>query len=155
MSKEEHSSSKLTSQDLYFNALIGFLGILLIILLISLFTRIVYPRIVTERNDATSELISEIIQIEVLNGCGVNGIANNFTNILRTNGFDVVDTGNFDTFDVQQSMVISRSGNMKHAYQIARVLGIPEKYVLREESNDYYLDATIVIGADYESLNFD
>jgi hypothetical protein len=155
MSKEEHSGSKLTSQDLYFNALIGFLSILLMLLLISLFTRIVYPRILTERNDKNSGLISQIIQIEVLNGCGVNGVANNFTNILRTNGFDVVDTGNFDNFDVQQSMVISRSGSMEHAYQIARVLGIEDIHVLREESDDYYLDATIVIGADYESLNID
>lgn len=155
MSNEDSSKRNLSSQDLYFNAIISFLAVLLLVLLASLFTRIIYPRIVTERDDSNSELISEIIQIEVLNGCGVNGIANNFTSLLRTNGFDVVETGNFDNFDVEKSMVISRSGTMKHAYQIAKVLGIEEVHVLREESDDYYLDASIVIGADYESLNID
>ncbi len=155
MSKEESPKKILSSQDLYFNAIISFLGVLLVVLLVSLFTRIIFPRIVTERDSESSDLISEIIQIEVLNGCGVNGIANNFTSLLRTNGFDVVETGNFENFDVEKSMVISRSGAMKHAYQIARVLGIEEVHVLREESDDYYLDASIVIGADYESLNID
>ena len=155
MSQENSSKRNLSNQDLYFNAIISFLAVLLVVLLVSLFTRIVYPRIVTERENENSVLISEIIQIEVLNGCGVNGIANNFTSLLRINGFDVVETGNFDNFDVKKSMVISRSGTMKHAYQIAKVLGIEEVHVLREESDDYYLDASIVIGADYESLNID
>lgn len=153
MADTSSTKEQANSSDLLLNAFIGFLGVLLIALLVGLFTRIIYPRIVNERNDPTSALISEIIQLEVLNGCGESGVANRFTSVLRENGFDVVDTGNFENFDVENSFVISRSGNMSHAYQIARTLGIPEDRVLREESVDYYLDATIVIGADFESLN--
>lgn len=139
--------------DLYLNAAIGFLSILLLVLVISLFSRIIYPRIFNERSEAGAELISEIIQMEVLNGCGVPGIANAYTSLLRSNGFDVVETGNFETFDLQETIVISRSGVMDNAYRVANALGISEENVIRESSPDFYLDVTVVIGHDYEKLN--
>lgn len=142
-----------SDKNLYLNTLIGFLGFLLVLLLAALFTRIIYPRIISERTENHSELISNIIQLEVLNGCGVNGVANAYTNILRRNGFDVVETGNFDHFNLKESIVISRSGNMNNAFRIAKALGIKKENVLREESPDFYLDATVVIGADYKQLN--
>ena len=87
-----------TSKDLYLNSAIGFLSVLLLGLLLALFTRIIYPRVFNQRADQPSELIGSIIQLEVLNGCGESGIANNFTNLLRNNGFDVVEVGNFERF---------------------------------------------------------
>ena len=87
--EEQHSSQN----SLYLNAAIGFLSVLLIALLAALFTRVLYPRILNQRSDTSNELIGTIIQLEVLNGCGEPGIANNFTGILRDNGFDVVETG--------------------------------------------------------------
>jgi hypothetical protein len=134
------------------HAALGFLSILLLILLAALFTRIIYPRIVSERTEA-SVLLSEVIQVEVRNGCGVPGLATRFTSVLRQNGFDVVESGNFDTFDVTRSFVIDRSGNMDNARRVARALGLPDDRIIREISPDFYLDATIVIGSDYESLN--
>jgi len=149
------SQKSTSSKNFYLNTLIGFLGLLLAILLVALFTRIIYPRIISERSEKHSELISDIIQLEVLNGCGVAGVANAYTTILRKNGFDVVETGNFDHFNIETSFVISRSGNMSNAYRIARALGIDQENVIREESPDFYLDATVVIGADFEKLNTD
>lgn len=125
------------------------------VLVISLFTRIIYPRIFNERSEAQAELISEIIQIEVLNGCGVSGIANAYTGLLRSNGFDVVETGNFESFDLQETIVISRSGVMDNAYRVANALGVPEQNVIRESSPDFFLDVSVVIGHDYEKLNTD
>jgi len=151
----QNRSTTSSDKSLYLNTLIGFLGFLLVFLLVALFTRIIYPRIISERSETHSELISDIIQLEVLNGCGVNGVANAYTNILRRNGFDVVETGNFDHFNLKESFVISRSGNMNNAFRIAKALGIKEENVIREESPDFYLDATVVIGADYEKLNSD
>lgn len=130
---------------------LGFLSILLLILLTALFTRIIYPRIVSERTEI-STLLSEVIQVEVRNGCGVPGLANRFTTVMRRNGFDVVESGNFDTFDVTRSFVIDRSGNVDNARKVARALSIPDDRIIREISPHFYLDATIVIGSDYESL---
>ena len=139
-------------QSFLLNTLIGFLGILLLVLLFALITRFIYPRISTDRTEHLTHLISEVIQIEVLNGCGVPGIATRFTNALRNNGFDVVDSGNFESFDVRETIVIDRGGNLDHAIRIARALGISEENIIRETSPNFYLDATVVIGSDFEKL---
>jgi hypothetical protein len=134
------------------NATIGFLSLLLAILIFGLFTRIIYPRIENQRATNNAELIGDIIQLEVLNGCGVPGLANDFTSALRKNGFDVVETGNFKNFDMQNTVVIARTFNAKNAKRVADALGIAEEHVFIEASEDFYLDATVVIGSDYKSL---
>ena len=140
---------------LFLNTAIGFLGVLLLILLLALASRFLYPRIVAERSTQDPALISEVIQLEVLNGCGVPGIATRFTDRLRGFGFDVVETGNFDHFNVDHTLVISRTGQMEDANRVADALGIEERYILIEQSPDFYLDVTLVIGNDYETLKFE
>lgn len=135
----------------FLHASLGFLSVLLLILLTALFTRIIYPRIVAERSES-STLISDVIQIEVLNGCGVPGLATQFTSKLRENGFDVVESGNFETFDIRKTLVIDRSGNLDNALKVARALGVHDDQVIQEISPHYYLDASVVIGSDYENL---
>lgn len=135
------------------NAVIGFLSLLLVVLLIALSTRILFPRIENQRTDETTELIGNIIQIEVLNGCGVSGLANQFTYALRKNGFDVVETGNFENFDLEETVVIARTFNKENAQRVAKALGIEQQNIIIEASDDFYLDATVVIGSDYQSLN--
>lgn len=146
------TSGKSESNNLTLNAAIGFLSLLLVLLVFGLFTRIIYPRIETQRSEIQPQLIGDIIQVEVLNGAGVSGLANDFTSTLRRNGFDVVQTGNFDNFDMQETLIISRTFNTSNAERVARALGIQEKNILVEASEDFYLDATVVIGSDYKSL---
>ncbi|MGN8225157.1 LytR C-terminal domain-containing protein [Gracilimonas sp. BCB1] len=150
---ETKGNSSSGTNELFLNAAIGFLSVLLLVLVAALFTRIIYPRIFNERTELQSELISEIIQIEVLNGCGISGIANSYTGLLRKNGFDVVETGNFETFDLQETLIISRSGVMDNAYRVANALGVPEQNVIQESSPDFYLDVSVIIGHDFEKLN--
>jgi hypothetical protein len=152
MAQPQSDQSTSNIQALVLNAAIGFLSLLLLILIVALTTRILYPRIFNERAEEQSQLISEIIQLEVLNGCGVSGIANRYTGVLRTNGFDVVETGNFDHFNLKETIIISRSGIMENAIQVAKALGVDERNVIREESPDFYLDVTVVIGHDFEQL---
>lgn len=135
------------------NTAIGFLGILLIVLIFFLITRFVYPRIVAERVDPDPALISNVIQLEVLNGCGVPGLATAFTGTLRSYGFDVVETGNFDHFNVENTYVIARTGKIENARRLASAIGISDEFIIRETSGDFYLDVTLVLGSDYESLN--
>ncbi len=141
------------SNHLFLNSAIGFLGVLFIILIIALGSRMLYPRIITERVSIDPALVSNVIQLEVLNGCGVPGIATRFTDSLRGYGFDVVETGNFDHFNVEKSFVISRGGQMENALRVAKAIGIPEQNVIREASPDFFLDVTLIIGSDFESLN--
>ncbi len=134
------------------NAVIGFLSLLLAILVLALITRVIFPRIEYQRTDKAQHLIGKVIQIEVLNGCGIPGLANKFTNVLRKNGFDVVESGNFETFNISHTLVIDRSGNLENARHVAKALGISDKNIIQEISPDYYLDATVVIGSDYDKL---
>lgn len=138
---------------LLLNAAIGFLGFLLFLLVFSLITRLFYPRIMADRADQDPALISSVIQIEVLNGCGIPGLATTYTSTLRGYGFDVVETGNFDHFNVEHTLVISRSNQIENARRVARALGVDEQYIIREVSGEFYLDVTLVLGADYEKLN--
>lgn len=148
----DQSEKSTSSNSLFLNAAIGFLSVLLLALFIGLFTRIIYPRISNQRAVQTTELIGQIIQIEVLNGCGEPGIANNFTGILRKNGFDVVETGNFERFDLEETIIISRGNSVDNAYRVANALGVKKANVIREESPDFYLDVSIVLGQDYLEL---
>ncbi len=116
--------------------------------------RLIYPSVKSERDSSLTHLISDIIQVQVLNGCGIPGAASNLTDHLRKSGFDVVESGNFETFDIQDTFVIDRSGNLENARRVARALGIPESKIIREVARGYYIDATIVIGADFNQLNF-
>ncbi len=94
----------------------------------------------------------EIIQIDVLNGCGVSGIAGTFTSYLRSRGYDVVEIGNYRTFDIPESLIIDRVGNLENAKKVAYALGIKESNVIQQINLDYFLDATVVIGKDFEKL---
>ncbi len=145
-------SSSDNSNTFALNAVIGFLGLLLCLLIFGLFSRLVYPRIQNQRAANEQELIGNVIQLEVLNGAGVSGLADRFTSTLRNNGFDVVETGNFENYNMEQTTVISRTLNTDNAKRVAQALGIDESQVLVEASEHFYLDATVVIGSDYRSL---
>lgn len=105
-----------------------------------------------ERGDNPAELVGDIIQVDVRNGCGVPGLAARATNYLRDEGFDVVEMGNYTTFDQQETVVLDRVGDSTAARQVADALGLPEGRVRQEIRPEYYLDASVVIGADYQTL---
>jgi hypothetical protein len=147
------NSDKPESQNLLQTILLGFLSVVFLLLVVALAVRIIYPKINAERADSPALLIGDIIQLQVLNGHGTPGLATTFSNKLRQSGFDVVETGNFETFDVQKTYIIDRIGNIENARRVARALGVANDQILREISIGYYLDVTVVIGADYSELN--
>ena len=92
---------------------------------------------------------AEIIQVEVLNGCGVSGIADRFTDFLRENGVDVVYTGNYIQFDIDETIVIDRIGNRANSNFVAELLNVRQGNSITQINNDYFVDVTIIIGRDY------
>jgi hypothetical protein len=87
-----------------------------------------------------------------LNGCGVSGVANKFTDHLRANGFDVVKTDNYESFNVLRTVVIDRRGNMENATRVAESMGLSEERVLQEVHEAYLIDATVILGKDFRQL---
>ncbi len=92
------------------------------------------------------------IQINVLNGCGTAGVGNTMTKFCRQAGYDVVEMGNYKSFDVEESIVIDRSGTLNDAQYLASLLGIKRKNVIQQFSNDHMVSASVVIGKDYRQL---
>lgn len=93
------------------------------------------------------------IQLDVLNGCGVSGVASRITAHLRRKGFDVVDMRNYKTFDLQETLVIDRVGNLATARQVAQAMGVKRENVIQEINPDYFVDVSVVIGRDYPALS--
>jgi len=96
--------------------------------------------------------VPRAVQVEVLNGCGAPRIADRFTVLLRRNGFDVVRSGNYETFGVAKTLVIDRKGNPENALRIAETLGLSRERALEERSESYLVDATVILGADFRQL---
>lgn len=92
------------------------------------------------------------MQIEVLNGCGVDGVADRFTDYLRKKNFDVVYTGNYRSFNIDNSIVIDRTGDIINAEYLAEVIGIDNKQVIQQKNKNYFLDVSLIIGKDYKQL---
>ena len=94
----------------------------------------------------------DILQIEVRNGCGVSGLAAAATTFLRQAGYDVVEVGDHSRFDIEKSMVVDRVGDLEAAREIAATLGMPIEQVGQEIRADLYLDASVILGRDYQQL---
>ncbi len=94
-----------------------------------------------------------VVQIDVLNGCGAQGVGQKLTAFLRSQGYDVVEMGNYKSFDVKETLVIDRTGNLSVAQNLASLLGIHQKNVIQQISPDYLVTTSVVIGKDFKKLN--
>lgn len=105
-----------------------------------------------ETPSLVADTTRKIIQIEVLNGCGIKGPASKFRVFLLTHGFDVVDVRNYKSFDLKETLVIDRIGNLSNANEVAKSLGVSEKNVIQQINPDYFVAVSVVIGKDYNQL---
>ena len=147
----QDASIKSSTANLFLNLIIILLGILILYMSYSFFMKITGNGRDKLNADA-NKTGGRIIQVEVLNGCGVSGAADKFTEFLRNRKFDVVQIGNYTSFDIEKSMVIDRTGNMQSAYKVAAALGIDKKNVIQQVNDNYFLDVSLVIGKDYNKL---
>ncbi|MBK9332472.1 MAG: LytR C-terminal domain-containing protein [Ignavibacteria bacterium] len=92
------------------------------------------------------------IQLDVQNGTGENGIAAVFTEYLRKNGVDVVESGNFASDDEERTIIIDRTGDNLKVKRVASILGLSSKNIIQQINNSLYLDVTVVIGKDFKEL---
>jgi len=92
------------------------------------------------------------IWVEVLNGNGVPGVANDFTNYLRDKGFDVQRTDNADAFTYGKTLVMNRSNQHRKAVAVAQALQIDTSLVRDKPDPTLQLDVTVILGKDYKGL---
>ena len=95
------------------------------------------------------------IQVEVLNGCGEQGIGQFVMRYLRTKGFDVVNIDNADHFEYSETFVLDRRATNKPsvaAHAVGNALGTHN--VLLQQDKSRMVDVSVVIGNDYQNLLF-
>lgn len=133
--------------------IIGVLAILVTVMSTSFVLRIaVAPPVSASIDNAIAKSTAqEVIQVNILNACGVSGLASKAKEYLRARGFDVVEIGNSDEL-IQNSMIIDRLGDAQSAKQVAYALGIQDSLVVSRIDSNVFLRATIMIGSDFRKL---
>ena len=104
---------------------------------------------------------TNLIRLQILNGCGINGLAAEIggkLDGLSGAGLEirVVDADNVDLKRVKKSFVISRTEDVTAARVLALKLGLNPEEVTYEplERNVRQISATLVLGDDFGSLQF-
>jgi len=136
--------------NIFLNVIIVLLSGLIIFMSYSLVTKI--KALSSGDGDTPEAKPSKIIQLEVLNGCGIGGVADKITSYLRQNNFDVVQMGNYTSFDIDNTLVVDRTGKKINALKVAEELGIDPKNVIQQINSDYFLDVSLIVGRDFNHL---
>jgi hypothetical protein len=158
--KKRKSAGKRKGKDILISGLIGLVLIANGVLIFYMVRHCAGPstEMITEEPAEPEPPVYRQLQIEVLNGCGVSGVANRFTDFLRSKTFDVVKTDNYEeepgraNFNVIETVVIDRRGKKNNAMRVIKALGIGESRLLEEVNEAYLIDATVIIGKDYRTV---
>lgn len=109
--------------------------------------------------DSPGAIEPESLRVQILNGCGIAGAASTFSRHVKTNAgpdfiVDVLDEGNFESFQQEKTLLIARKAKHENAVRFAAKIGLsPDRISYKElESNFYDIDYSLVVGADYEKL---
>jgi len=92
------------------------------------------------------------IQVEVLDGAGNIKAAQFVTNILRSQGYDVLEMKRSNEGIIELSYVFDRSGNIEAARKLATTLGIAQNKVFQKIDPNLFLDVTVTVGKDFSRL---
>lgn len=152
-SENRPSASSSSRKNWIFNGVIIFLGLLTIYFLVSAFIRIFNSPPDPSELSASKVDHKLVIQIEVLNGNGIPKVTDQLISYLRSQGFDVVEKGNYNSFNVENSSIIDRVGDLSAARKLAETLNIDDSKIVTQISYEYYADLTLVLGKDYKNLS--
>jgi hypothetical protein len=105
-----------------------------------------------ENNEFIPVVNSRLLEVEVLDGAGNMRAAQQMTNILRVQGYDVVEMKKNNSGVEERTFIFDRSGNLDAARKLATVLGVSQDKVFQKIDRTLYLDITVVMGKDYSRL---
>jgi len=98
---------------------------------------------------------SQTLSIAVLNGCGVSGVGDSYTNILRNRyGLKVTRTENADNFNYEMTTIVILSKDNPNIENLLTILGtnINAGNVEFNSTVNPNEDIQIIIGKDYQEF---
>ena len=160
---------KQNQQYLTLNAAIGIVGVLLLGFIYSFSQNSSHRGIPIEvkfpKSDEPRRLAAEIhdlnpvqnIKVEVLNGCGIKGIAAKAAEyLLLDHQIDVIRADNADNHNYQNTLLILRNENLDAIELVGRSFGIAKgnKTAIQTKPDESLgVDLTIIIGKDIHSYS--
>ncbi len=146
--------NRISRQQILQTFWMSILGIVVLTMLSSFIIRNVVnsPNSESLNDDYEKYALENIVQLNILNGCAVNGLAGQTKEYLRAKGFDVVEIGNSEEH-LDKTIVINRSIDDKNARKIAYALGLGDESIIDAQEPEVYLHATVILGNDYKNLS--
>jgi hypothetical protein len=161
--KNKLKNSKFINKDLILNGAISIAGVLLLGFIFSFSKNashkgipvdVVFPE--TEKEPRLAIEVYEQnpikdIKVEVLNGCGIKGIAAKASDFLRQQQVDVVRSDNADKYDYLNTTVIGRNENFESLKIVAESLGLSvdnKTNIKHEPDESLGVDVTVILGKD-------
>ena len=92
------------------------------------------------------------IQVEIWNGCGISNLAVMYTDFLRNEGLDVLDSKNADHFNYLETTILHHRGEKNRALVLADILKIDINSIVNDKNENLFYDLTLIIGKDYIDL---
>lgn len=93
------------------------------------------------------QLVVHLPKVEVLNGSGIAGAAQQVAAALRERGYEVTSVGNAESFDYASSEIITHTADVQDVNQIASIVN--SSSVRHQDNSTAKADVTIIIGKDY------
>ncbi|HEY3298399.1 MAG TPA: LytR C-terminal domain-containing protein, partial [Armatimonadota bacterium] len=85
-------------------------------------------------------------KVEVLNGSGEVGAAQTVADALKLQGYEVISTGNADSFKYPSSRIVTHKKDLKGADALAKIVNTVD--VKFAESQSAAADVTVIVGKD-------
>ena len=123
-------------------AVYGVIGAALIIVLLVM--------VFSEDEPVIEEVIATPAVVEVLNGCGVSGIAGRMAEFLKSNTIEVFKTDDADNSSYPETIIIGRDSRFDHAAEISALTGITNRTF--DYESDSLVNVTIILGKDYQNF---
>ena len=148
------SKSEFNFKQTLFTTALWALGIVNVVLIVSFVSK----HFLSGREHAISseaEVVTpENLKIEVLNGCGVDGLARKYADLLKEKGFDPVNVATYERTEMPRTYIIDRrSKEMTMGLKIAKFLGLPEQYVSYQQAKpDRMVAVSVILGQDYKTI---
>ena len=92
------------------------------------------------------------IQVEIRNGCGIPKLARMYTEFLRSEGIDVLDSRNADHFNYIETKILHHRGEIDRAIELADIMMIDKNRIIKDNNEILFYDMTLIIGKDYMNL---
>ncbi len=161
--------SKQNQQNLILNTAIGILGFILLGFIYSFTknnTHLGVPVEVSFPNqNQPRELAANVyernpihqIKVEILNGCGIKGIAAKTAEfLLLEHQVDVIKSDNADNHDYPNTLIIGRNEKIEGIELICKSFGVPldNKNIIQHKPDETLgVDVTVILGQDIQTFD--